>query len=227
MQTTTERGASLFARIRLPRHVGLIPDGNRRWARARGLHEREGYRQGVKRGLEMLDDCIGLGIDEVSVYGFTVDNTKRPRDQTAAFAEACAVFAEAALSREIDLRVIGDTGSPLFPESLKPLAETRTGGGRLKVNMLVNYGWNWDIQSAMDRERSPGESVPARLASSDVSRIDLVVRWGGMRRLSGFLPVQTVYADFFVVDDLWPDYEFGQFGEALVWYAKQDQTLGG
>jgi undecaprenyl diphosphate synthase len=65
------------------------------------------------------------------------------------------------------------------------------------------------------------------LASADVSRIDLVVRWGGRRRLSGFLPVQSVYADFYVVDDLWPDYKPEHFYAALEWYQTQDVTLGG
>lgn len=64
-------------------------------------------------------------------------------------------------------------------------------------------------------------------ASQDIPRIDLVIRWGGMRRLSGFLPLQTVYADFYIVDDLWPDFQEKQFLDALQWYQKQDVTLGG
>ena len=63
--------------------------------------------------------------------------------------------------------------------------------------------------------------------TSDISRVDLVIRWGGMRRLSGFLPVQSVYADFYVVDDLWPDYKDEHIYNALDWYSKQDITLGG
>ena len=70
-------------------------------------------------------------------------------------------------------------------------------------------------------------SVPYPPYSQDVSRIDLIIRWGGMRRLSGFLPIQSVYADFYVVDQLWPDYQDEDFLEALVWYREQDVTLGG
>lgn len=209
---------------RLPRHVGLIPDGNRRWARARGLHPALGYAAGLERGLVMLDECLDLGIEEVSVYGFTTDNTKRPRDQREAFAQACVGFVEEARSRSIALRVVGDTTSSVFPDALRPYAENRIGEG-MRVNMLVNYGWEWDLRTACGR----GEKGPLleKLGSWDVSRIDLMVRWGGMRRLSGMLPVQTVYADFYVVDALWPDYERSQFVEALQWYEKQDITLGG
>ena len=214
---------------RLPRHVGLIPDGNRRWATDRGLHPAEGYSAGMLVGLKMLDECLDLGIEEVSVYGFTMDNNKRPRDQRQAFAAACVRFVEMAAHRPINLRVIGDYTSAMFPEILKPFALERKGDPNgLKVNMLVNYGWNWDLQAAVcaqaEGDRRP---FPELLASADASRVDLVVRWGGMRRLSGFLPIQCVYSDFYVVDAYWPDYEPQQFYEAIDWYGKQDVTLGG
>jgi hypothetical protein len=82
-------------------------------------------------------------------------------------------------------------------------------GTGMRVNVLVNYGWEWDLRTAAQGD--PKRRFHERLASADVSRIDLLVRWGGMRRLSGMLPVQTVYSDFYVVEDLWPDYEAEQF----------------
>ena len=214
---------------RVPKHVGLIPDGNRRWARERGLHPGEGYVAGVVKGLEMLDQCLDLGIEEVSVYGFTMDNTKRPKDQRIAFSAACVKFVECAMERDISLRVVGDHTAPTFPVDLTDFALNRKGNGKLKVNLLVNYGWNWDIQTAVSAQAAGATSrnFVELLASADVSRIDLLVRWGGMRRLSGFLPIQCVYSDFYVVDAYWPDYSQQQFLEALDWYAKQDVTLGG
>lgn len=207
---------------RLPRHVGLIPDGNRRWARARGLLASEGYQEGVSKGLEMLVQCRDMGIEEVSLYGFTQDNTKRARPERIAFSAACVEFAHRAVSQGIALLVLGDTSSPMFPSELKPLAEARQGTG-MKVNMLVNYGWNWDLaQGAVG-----GGWSASCIALQAVSRIDLVVRWGGCRRLSGFLPVQSVYADFFVVPEMWPDYDVSQFLAALEWFQHQEPTLGG
>jgi len=177
----------------------------------------------------MLDECLDLGIEEVSVYGFTMDNNKRPREQRLAFGQACVQFIECAMERDIALRVVGDSTSAMFPPDLTPYVVDRKGTGRLKVNMLVNYGWNWDIQTAIRAQSKAGETrgFQELLASADVSRIDLLVRWGGMRRLSGFLPIQSVYSDIYVVDQYWPDYEHEQFYEALRWYAKQDVTLGG
>ena len=94
------------------------------------------------------------------------------------------------------------------------------------MNFLVNYGWEWDLAGL----QAPGKSreqIRQQLRTRDISRVDLVIRWGGMRRLSGFLPVQAVYADFYVVERLWPDFQPEDFARALEWYARQDVTLGG
>ncbi len=216
---------------RLPRHIGLIPDGNRRWARERGLHPAVGYQAGVEKGLEMVEHCRSLGVEEVSVYGFTTDNTKRPVDQRIAFSQACVDFASTVISRGVRLSVVGDTSSPTFPQELEPLCHVAQGDGPLKVNMLVNYGWQWDVQTALQAAANGNghskRQIMELLASSDVSRIDLIIRWGGCRRLSGFLPIQSVYADFFVVDAYWPDYELAHIRQALQWYSSQEITLGG
>jgi undecaprenyl diphosphate synthase len=96
------------------------------------------------------------------------------------------------------------------------------------VNFLVNYGWDWDLRHAVGKEgREDKESFSKGIASSDISRMDLIIRWGGRRRLSGFLPIQSIYADFYVIDDMWPDYKSDHLHEALDWYQKQDITLGG
>lgn len=183
---------------------------------------------GVAQGLRMLDECMSLGIEEVSVYGFTQDNTKRPREQRLAFTEACEVFAKGALDRGARLLVLGDSSSEKFPASLRGIAGQRSQGDGLKINMLVNYGWEWDIRMALQAAAATGASQPlSLLASAEASRVDLIVRWGGCRRLSGFLPLQSVYADFFVLDEYWPDFEPSQFYAALEWYARQDRTLGG
>jgi undecaprenyl diphosphate synthase len=200
---------------RLPRHIGFIPDGNRRWATAHGLPKEQGYARGIAPGLELFDECKAMGIEEVSVYGFTQDNTRRPTVQSRQFRAACVAFAQEISRRGASLLVLGDERSSQFPSELAPF-RTRLGEG-MKVNFLVNYGWEWDLAGLKE----------GALQSADVSQLDLIVRWGGGRRLSGFLPVQSVYADIFVIDALWPDFEPKHLEEALLWLAKQDQTLGG
>jgi undecaprenyl diphosphate synthase len=198
------------------RHVGFIPDGNRRWAVDHGLPKEDGYARGLAPGLALFEHCRAMGIDEVSVYGFTQDNTRRPNVQTERFRVACVEFALEVARRGAALLVLGDERSAQFPHALRPWR--RRQGSGIKVNFLVNYGWQWDL----DGLRESGA-----LRSSEVSRLDLIVRWGGAQRLSGFLPVQSVYADFFVVPDYWPAFKPAHLREALAWYRKQDRTLGG
>lgn len=200
---------------RLPNHIGIIPDGNRRWANGRGLKKEEGYAYGLKAGLDLLRAAKRRGIRELTYYGFTVDNCKRPKEQVAAFSKACVKATEMILSESVLLRVVGNRESPCFPSGLLPYTELKADSGdeRMRVNLLVNYGWEWDMKNGWQ--------------SRDIPRIDMVIRWGGMCRLSGFLPIQTVYSDFYIVKDLWPDFKEEHFDGALEWYGRQDVTLGG
>jgi undecaprenyl diphosphate synthase len=165
--------------------------------------------------LLLYEQCKKLGIKEVSIYCFTQDNTKRPSIQKQAFIDATVAFAFEIVRRGAALLVVGDDTSTQFPQALKEFRQ-RQGVG-IKVNLLVNYGWEWDLA---------GLKI-GRLRSDEVSRLDLIVRWGGGRRLSGFLPVQSVYADFYVIDQYWPDFDPQHFKHALAWFKNQDQTLGG
>lgn len=215
---------------RLPRHIAIIPDGNRRWAQQHELGKEAGYAAGLDPGIALCDLCIALGIEEVTAYGFTADNTKRPAEQRVAFQQACVQAAEAFISREVSLLVVGNSESPMFPPALQPYITRQTiGRGTIKANLLVNYDWHWDLRQAVNAS-SAGKSRRTfleSLGSADVSRIDLIIRWGGRRRLSGLLPVQSVYADFYVIDEYWPDFQPEQFYAALRWYEQQDVTLGG
>lgn len=214
---------------RLPRHIGIIPDGNRRWARERGMPVELGYGSGLEQGLRMLRECGDIGIEEVSVYGFTTENNHRPMEQRIAFTEAVVAFVELVGEHKVALSVVGDSSSPAFPKELLPYTLKRIGPGPLKVNLLVNYGWHWDLDHALKSVAKAKRDRPLMecLGSAEVSRIDMVLRWGGCQRLSGFLPVQSAYADIYVIDQYWPDFEPEQFHDALHWYEKQDVTLGG
>lgn len=217
--------------MRIPSHIGIIPDGNRRWAQANGYSKEKGYAYGLSPGINLLRTAQNYGVKELTYYGFTMDNCKRPAEQLAAFSKACVEAINMITKDKVSLLVIGNTDSKCFPKELKKYT-TRTdfNGGGIKVNFLVNYGWEWDLCAGNVRKNEHGSShrnLKNMLHSKDISRIDLIVRWGGMRRLSGFLPVQSVYSDFYVINEYWPDYSDQQFLDALTWYDKQDVTLGG
>lgn len=204
--------------MKIPEHIGIIPDGNRRWAVSHGMKKQEGYTYGLMPGLKSMQFAKELGVKEITYYGFTVDNCKRPKEQVNAFRKACIEAVEYICRDGADLLVLGKS-SPAFPEELQYYSSRKpVHGGGIRVNLLVNYGWNWDISGIKEN---------GVLRSRDISRMNLIIRWGGMRRLSGFLPVQSVYSDIYVTDTLWPDYRDEDFRAALAWYQKQDDTLGG
>ncbi|MEW5895683.1 MAG: polyprenyl diphosphate synthase [Candidatus Omnitrophota bacterium] len=215
--------------MRIPGHIGIIPDGNRRWAERRGSPKEDGYENGLMPGLQLFKLCKETGIREMTFYGFTVDNTKRSSEQTTAFTKACVKAVELLSHDNASLLVIGDTSSPKFPRQLLPFTKRiHFGNGGIKVNFLVNYGWQWDLANLNKPERKiTSRNIGKHLNSADISRIELIIRWGGRRRLSGFLPVQTVYSDIYVIDDYWPDFKPDHFFKALEWYNTQDVTLGG
>ncbi|MEZ4357782.1 MAG: undecaprenyl diphosphate synthase family protein [Eubacteriales bacterium] len=214
---------------RLPQHIGIIPDGNRRWAKKNGLNKEDGYDHGIDPGLELYKECIDLGIKEITFYGFTQDNTKRPSAQTRAFKKACVDSVAKISEYDANLLIVGNTSSPMFPQELLPYTHrVSIGKGLINVNFLVNYGWDWDLNYAdTSGQFKEPKSFSGKIASSDIARIDLIIRWGGRRRLSGFLPIQSIYADFYVVDEMWPDFKKEHLYEALNWYQSQDVTLGG
>ena len=202
---------------KIPKHIGIIPDGNRRWAKQNGLKKEEGYTYGLAPGLRLLKAAQNHGIQELTFYGFTVENCKRPKEQVLACSRACIEAVRVLEQEQADIYVLGNTNSPCFPAELLPYTGRLRPSARpdkgLRVNFLADYGWEWDMKN--------------NWASREIPRIDLVIRWGGMCRLSGFLPVQTVYSDIYIVKELWPDFQEQQFEDALNWYRKQDVTLGG
>lgn len=199
---------------RIPTHIGIIPDGNRRWAKENGHKKEEGYAFGLEPGVKVVKLAKKYGIKEITYYGFTVDNCKRPKEQVKAFKRACVEAVNRIKEEDVSVRVLGNTKSACFPEELLAYTEAiPPENEKTKVNVLVNYGWEWDLKN--------------NWVSRDIPRMDMIIRWGGMCRLSGFLPIQSVYSDFYIVKELWPDYADVQFENAMNWYQKQDITLGG
>lgn len=214
--------------MRIPNHIALIPDGNRRWAKSAGLQKHEGYDHGLNPGVLCLKEARKYGVKELTYYGFTTDNCKRPHVEVAAFMGACVDAVKLIQKEDASLLVVGNTDSLMFPQELLPYTKERTvfGSGTIKVNFLVNYGWEWDLGN-MNTSSNNRNAITQSLRSNNISRIDLVIRWGGRKRLSGLLPIQTVYADIYTLDKMWPEFKKSDIVQALEWYNTQDVTLGG
>ena len=103
---------------RLPRHIAVIPDGNRRWAKSRGLKKFEGYGNGLVPGIKLYEQCLELGISEMTFYGFTNDNMKRPAEETLAFRQACVAAVESMREKDASILVVGNSEPKFFPLNL-------------------------------------------------------------------------------------------------------------
>lgn len=205
---------------RIPAHIGIIPDGNRRWAEKNGYQKKDGYQHGINPGVELYELMLRYGIKEATFYGFTKDNNKRKVEQRECFTKACVEAVNSVSNKDANILVLGNNQSSAFPEELSVIANKRIhyGKGLINLNFLINYDWKWDLEHLIESKR---------IASFEIPRIDMIIRWGGRRRLSGFLPVQSVYADFYIIDDYWPDFKKAHFLEAMQWYQTCDVTLGG
>ncbi len=215
---------------RIPKHIGIIPDGNRRWAECNHLEKQEGYSHGISPGFKLYELMLEYGVKEATFYGFTQDNTKRPKRQKEAFINACVNAVDILANRDANLLVVGNTDSNVFPKELIKYANKRIkfGQGLVNINFLVNYDWEWDLKHALtNNSGNVNNSLHNHIKSRDISRIDMIIRWGGRRRLSGFLPIQSVYSDIYIIDDYWPDFDEQHFIDALQWYQATDITLGG
>lgn len=195
-------------------HVGVIPDGNRRFASWHGLTTDDGYRAGSSKAVDFIAWCLAAGIEQTTWYGSSALNVKRrSRAELIGIHRGVLEFCSAVRERfEGQVHVIGDVdGLPDFVpgrEDLVRLARSPVPDDRRIVRVAVNY-------SAESGVRSPG-----------IPPLDLIVRTGGQQRLSGFLPIESSFAELWFSDTLWPAFQHGEFLAALSWYARQERPFG-
>jgi undecaprenyl diphosphate synthase len=221
-----------------PRHVALIPDGNRRWAHQRGLPALEGHRAGARAIDRFMDICQAWGIEFVTIWPLSPRTRYRPADQIraleAVLRQYIADHRDLYLARRIRFRVIGDLervrpASPALVETMLSFqAETAHHDG-MTLSWALNYGGRDEVIRAVRRLIESG--VPARavdeamfarhLDAADQPDPDLVLRTGGDRRLSGFMPYQTEYAELRFTQTLLPDLQAAEVEEVLESFAER------
>ncbi len=224
----------------LPRHVAIIMDGNRRWARARGLSDLEGHAAGVEAIRTLLRHVVRRGVPILSLYAFSRENWARSD------AEVVGLFGllEQAIRSEtpelkaqgVRVQLLGrldelpdDTRSSI----LSALDET-AGGGRLLLNVAFNYAGRTELVDAVRQIVASGvpaddvdeATIAGALYTAGLPDPDLVVRTGGEQRISNFLIWQAAYAEFYFSSVLWPDFDATEFDAALVAFAQRSRRFG-
>lgn len=229
----------------LPRHIAIIMDGNGRWAKKRGLPRTAGHKVGAEVFRTIATYCKNLGIDYLTVYAFSTENWKRPKDEVDTIMRLLKRYLLEAIDTmakdNIRLRFLGDLTS--LPQELQDLAaqtnaisETLDG---FQANICLNYGGRDEILRAarcFARECVDGTYTPEQLDtelfekhlfSSGLPDPDLIIRPGGEKRVSNFLLWQCAYAEFIFTDTLWPDFKKEDLDAAIAEYQSRHRRYGG
>ena len=229
----------------LPEHIGIIMDGNGRWAQKRGLPRSAGHKQGARTFREIVRYCRSIGIRYLTVYAFSTENWKRPQSEIDAIMNLLRDYLDE-LERHSDeeqgvLRFIGDM-APLAEDLRQRIADVqeRTAGREgITVNIALNYGGRHEIVHAMQQAVSLArqgtltpEAVDEALVDSLMYTagqppVDLIIRPSGEQRISNFLLWQGAYAEFVFMDVLWPDFTPGDLDRAIAEFQRRSRRFGG
>jgi len=225
----------------VPRHVGIIMDGNGRWAQQRGLPRAKGHEAGTRNIRRIAEKAHELGIDVLTLYAFSTENWTRPDWEVKAlmriFGETVRKEKKTILENNIQLHVIGrleGIPGPLRSEIMSVVDESAHNDG-LKLNVAFNYGGRAEILDAvkrMLRDRVDPDSVDEELFgrylyTAELPDPDLVIRTAGEMRLSNFLIWQAAYSEYFSTPVLWPDFDQREFEAAIESYSQRQRKFGG
>jgi undecaprenyl diphosphate synthase len=224
----------------LPKHIGVIMDGNGRWAEKRGMVRTRGHLEGLKAAKRIVKASSDMGIRYLTLYVFSTENWKRAAEEVGFIMGLVKQYLKAELdfyrANRIRIRHAGDPGG-LPPEIARELEEaqrdTETFEG-LQVILALNYGGRDEIVRAVNRAlgENPGsgalsgELIGEHLDNPDVPDPDLIIRSAGEFRLSNFLLWEGAYAEFYVSDRLWPDWGAEELLKAVEHYGRRDRKFG-
>lgn len=241
---TQKRGRELPEPQLLPRHIGIIMDGNGRWAKRRGLPRTMGHRQGVRAFEGIVRSCKEIGIRYLTVYAFSTENWKRPADEVDSILGLLREYlrgAEKYRGEGVLMRFIGDR-APLDRElcgMMEQIEAENAGDAVLTVNVALNYGGRDELVRAarqLAQRAGSGALSPRDIDEAMISDAlytagqpdpDLIIRPSGEQRTSNFMIWQAAYAELVFMDVLWPDFNREHLCEALWEYAGRNRRFGG
>jgi len=226
--------------IKVPKSIGIIMDGNRRWAKNKGLNVLEGHSAGGKALKDTVRWARDMGVEHIIFYTFSTENWNRSQGEVEYLLNLIGKF----MSSELDnfhkeggvLHYVGDMSrfSNELQESFKVSEERTKNNPGPHVYFALNYGGRAEILSAVKKilKENPGEQeiteeyFAKHLQTKAMPDPDLIIRTSGEKRLSGFLPWQGVYSELFFTDTLWPDFSKEEFEKIIEEYNQRDRRMG-
>lgn len=225
---------------KMPVHVGIIMDGNGRWAEMRGLPRVEGHRKGAERAKEIIRASQRLGIKFLTLYAFSLENWQRPVDEVSMLMKLLEIYLRKELNELLELgirfKAIGEiTRLPGNIQTLIKDTESRTSGSSgMTLTAALSYGGRNEIIRAVKKAISSGaktESITEEyfsglLDTAGLPPPDLIVRTSGERRISNFLLWQSAYSELYFTDTLWPDFTEDELLQAIRDYRMRERRFG-
>ena len=233
-----------FSKENMPIHIAIIMDGNRRWAKAKGLPVALGHKQGAETLEKIVRYANKIGLEYITVYAFSTENWKRAEEEVKAlmllFQSYLDKYAKIADSENIKVKFLGNLTelSERMQNSIKDCVERTKSNTGVTFNIALNYGGRLEITNAVkqicqdvkdgiiDINDINEEMISNYLYTKDMPDPDLLIRTSGEMRTSNFLPWQIVYSEFLFIDKNWPDFSEEDLDNAIIEYQKRTRKFG-
>lgn len=233
-----------FDKENMPKHIAIIMDGNRRWAREQGKPASFGHKEGAKTLEKIVRYANKIGLEHITVYAFSTENWKRTEEEVSALMlllqNYLDDYSKRADSENIKVKILGDITalSPKMQKSIINCMERTKNNTGVVFNIALNYGGRDEITRAVKkiaRKVKEGEinvdDINEELISNELYTVgqpdpDLVIRTSGEKRLSNFLPWQSTYSELLIIDKNWPDFNEQDLDNAIIEYQKRTRKFG-
>lgn len=235
----------IFLKTEQPRHIAIILDGNRRWAKAKGLDSNLGHKEGAKTVEKIARYANSIGLEYLTVYAFSTENWKRTEEEVKALMlllqNYLDYFSKKADTENIKIKVLGDISrlKDGMRKSINEAVERTKNNTGLTFSIALNYGGRLEILNAVQKiaeEVEKGNLKPQNITENTITNNlytagipdpDLLIRTSGECRTSNFLPWQIVYTEFLFINKHWPDFNEKDLDYAIEEYKKRNRKFGG
>ena len=229
----------------VPKHIGIIMDGNGRWAQSKNKIRSFGHKEGAERVIDIVEESYRLGVKYLTLYAFSTENWKRPADEVGYLMTLLNSFIDKKLKRlhenGVKINVLGEIerlDDKTF-KSVKKAIDTTRDNKKMVLNIALSYGGRREIvratkiiaknykEGSLKLDDLNEDNFNDYLYTKDIPPVDLLIRRGGEKRISNFLLYQLAYAEFIFVDTLWPDFREENLQEAILEYQNRNRRYGG
>lgn len=226
--------------MNIPQHIVLFPDGNRRWAKQKGLHSLEGHKQGYNNLLDFSEWCKNRGVKIITAFGFSTENWNRSKEEVnylMKLLESCLLDNAAKYKKDgVRVRVIGQRERlpKSLQEAIKKTEEATKNNSKIFLNLAISYGGKWDILNAVkniikegiEPDKIDDKLFEDHLSTAGLPAPDFIIRAGGEMRMSNFVLWQAAYSELYFSPKLWPDFTEKDLDEALEEFDRRHRRFG-